>query len=50
LPQQVYDDVLNYFDEAQLITLLMAINTINCWNRIAISIGMVPGEYQPVSR
>ncbi|NOU95191.1 carboxymuconolactone decarboxylase family protein [Paenibacillus sp. LMG 31456] len=50
LPQQIYDKVREHFDETQFVTLLMAINTINCWNRIAISTGMVPGDYKPAPK
>ncbi|WP_135548686.1 carboxymuconolactone decarboxylase family protein [Paenibacillus cymbidii] len=40
VPQAIYDDVMRHYDEKTFFTLLMAINTINCWNRIAISTGM----------
>ncbi|TDF98286.1 carboxymuconolactone decarboxylase family protein [Paenibacillus piri] len=50
LPQDVYDKVLLHFNESQFVTLIMAINTINCWNRIAISTGVVPGSYEPAKR
>lgn len=50
VPQQVYDKVRDYFDEAQFVAIIMAINTINCWNRIAISTGMVPGAYEPAKK
>jgi alkylhydroperoxidase family enzyme len=29
-------------DEAEYVAIIMAINTINAWNRIAISTGMFP--------
>jgi AhpD family alkylhydroperoxidase len=48
VPQHVYDKVRSYFSGAQFVAILMAINTINCWNRLAISTGMVPGGYEPV--
>ncbi|MDF2964344.1 MAG: carboxymuconolactone decarboxylase family protein [Paenibacillus sp.] len=47
LPQHVYDKVRTHFDETEFVALLMVINTINCWNRLAISTGMIPGEYEP---
>jgi AhpD family alkylhydroperoxidase len=47
VPEHVYDNVRAYYDEKQFVALVMAINTINCWNRIAISMGLVPGDYQP---
>jgi AhpD family alkylhydroperoxidase len=43
VPEHVYNQVRNYFDEKQYVQLIMAINTINCWNRLAISTGMFPG-------
>ncbi|MBP1966874.1 carboxymuconolactone decarboxylase family protein [Paenibacillus aceris] len=50
VPQELYEQVRKHFDEGQFVNLIMAINAINCWNRIAISTGMVPGEYQPAVR
>ncbi|WP_036746637.1 carboxymuconolactone decarboxylase family protein [Paenibacillus sp. UNC451MF] len=49
VPQELYDQVRKHFDESQFVNLIMAINAINCWNRMAISTGMVPGEYQPAA-
>lgn len=43
VPQNLYEKVLTYFSEKEYIDMIMAINTINCWNRIAISTGMYPG-------
>ncbi|KRF43718.1 carboxymuconolactone decarboxylase family protein [Paenibacillus sp. Soil787] len=42
VPQAVYEKVREHFDEKEFVTLIMAINTINAWNRIAISTGMFP--------
>ncbi|TBL79949.1 carboxymuconolactone decarboxylase family protein [Paenibacillus thalictri] len=39
----LYDKVRSHYDESEYATLIMAINTINNWNRIAISTGMFPG-------
>ncbi|WP_219835587.1 carboxymuconolactone decarboxylase family protein [Paenibacillus sp. R14(2021)] len=50
VPQHLYELVRNYYDESEYVDLIMAINAINCWNRMAISTGMVPGEYQPAVR
>lgn len=47
VPQDLFDQVRRHFDEEQFVDLIMAINAINSWNRIAISTGMVPGDYQP---
>jgi AhpD family alkylhydroperoxidase len=41
--QSVYDKVRAHFDEQEYVTLIMAINAINCWNRLSISTGMFPG-------
>jgi len=43
VPQAVYDEVREHFSENEIVALLMAINAINCWNRMAISTGMFPG-------
>lgn len=42
VPQDVYERVRTHFDEGEYVTLIMAINTINSWNRLAISTGMFP--------
>ncbi|MNI34698.1 Alkyl hydroperoxide reductase AhpD [compost metagenome] len=39
----VYQNVRKHVDEVEYVALIMAINTINSWNRIAISTGMFPG-------
>jgi AhpD family alkylhydroperoxidase len=40
VPQELYEQVRKHFDEGQFVDLFMAINTINCWNRMAISTGI----------
>ncbi|GGG69238.1 carboxymuconolactone decarboxylase family protein [Paenibacillus radicis (ex Gao et al. 2016)] len=42
VPQDLYERVRTHIDEAEYVTIIMAINTINAWNRIAISTGMFP--------
>ncbi|EPG66347.1 carboxymuconolactone decarboxylase family protein [Leptospira wolffii] len=42
LPEEVYERVKKEFNEKEIIALIVAINTINSWNRIAISTGMTP--------
>lgn len=44
---EIYDEVCRYFTEDETVNILMAIVTINTWNRIAITTRMVPGTYQP---
>jgi AhpD family alkylhydroperoxidase len=41
--QDLYDDVRTHFSESEFVALIMAINAINSWNRIAIATGMFPG-------
>ncbi|RUT33515.1 carboxymuconolactone decarboxylase family protein [Paenibacillus zeisoli] len=43
VPQSVYERVREHFSEKEYIDLVMAINAICSWNRIAISTGMYPG-------
>jgi AhpD family alkylhydroperoxidase len=43
--EETYNTAANLFDEQYLAQIIMAIVTINAWNRIAISTQMVPGEY-----
>ncbi len=38
VPDQVWNDVAKHFDEAGIVHLLMAVATINVWNRLAIAI------------
>ncbi|TGK06578.1 carboxymuconolactone decarboxylase family protein [Leptospira semungkisensis] len=42
VPDEVYDRVRKQFDEKETIGLVIVINTINSWNRIAISTKMMP--------
>ncbi|AIQ30722.1 alkylhydroperoxidase [Paenibacillus sp. FSL P4-0081] len=43
VPQELYHKVLEHFSEEEMVDWIMAINTINSWNRIAITTGMFPG-------
>ena len=43
----LYKRVREHYDEAQFVALLMAINTINCWNRLSIASGNQAGRYHP---
>ncbi|NEO71200.1 carboxymuconolactone decarboxylase family protein [Moorena sp. SIO3H5] len=45
VPNSVYEEVIRYFSETEIAKLLMAIVTINGWNRIAITTKMIPGAY-----
>ena len=43
---ELYQRVMRSFDEREYIALLMAINTINCWNRLSIACGSQAGTYK----
>lgn len=44
---ELYQEVSQYFSPAQIANLLLAIVTINGWNRIAISTRIEIGTYEP---
>ncbi|SEN52023.1 carboxymuconolactone decarboxylase family protein [Paenibacillus sp. OV219] len=46
VPQELFDEVRKHFNESEVVALVMAINAINCWNRMAITTGMFPGCYE----
>lgn len=43
VPQSVYDEARKHFSEREFVTILMAINIINSWNRLGIATGMFAG-------
>ncbi len=43
----IYESVKPHFTEKELVDLTWLIGTINLWNRVAISMRTVPGDYQP---
>lgn len=45
VPDAIYAEVCQYFAEAEVTQLLMAIVTINSWNRLAIASQVLPGSY-----
>ena len=45
--QRLFEEAREYFTEAQLANLTLAIVTINAWNRFGVSFAPVPGSYQP---
>ena len=47
-PEAVYQEVSRHFNEAEIMSLTLAITTINAWNRIAIAFRLVPGSYQAI--
>ena len=46
VPDDVYQQASEQFDEEEMVKLMLAIVTINAWNRFTI-FGDVPGSYQP---
>jgi AhpD family alkylhydroperoxidase len=50
VPDEVYDAVKKEFTQAELVDLTYAIIAINGWNRLAISMRAVPGNYQPAQK
>ena len=47
VPDDVYEEARQHFDEKELSNLTLAVATINAWNRLAIAGRTTPGTYQP---
>jgi AhpD family alkylhydroperoxidase len=47
VPDELFAEVRQHFNETEITDLTLAVATINAWNRIAISLRAVPGSYQP---
>ena len=47
---EVYEAVRPHFTEKELADLTLAVAAINAWNRLAISLRAVPGQYQPAAK
>ena len=50
VPDDVYEAARKEFTENELVDLTYAVATINAWNRLAISMRAVPGQYHPAER
>ena len=50
VPETVYAEAAEVFDEAQIAALIWAATVINAYNRIAIATRMAPGAYQPAKK
>ncbi|MFJ8785568.1 carboxymuconolactone decarboxylase family protein [Streptomyces sp. NPDC102476] len=50
VPDAVYAEAAEAFDETQIAALIWAATVINAYNRIAIATRMVPGGYQPTPK
>lgn len=49
VPDEVYQQAKNHFNESEMVNLTMAIIAINSWNRAAITFRTPAGSYQPPS-
>ncbi|MHB9848190.1 carboxymuconolactone decarboxylase family protein [Streptomyces krungchingensis] len=49
VPDEVYARAAAEFDETELARLIVAITTINAWNRFGVSTRLVPGHYTPTT-
>lgn len=47
MPDDVWHDAAAAFDDKTLADLLLAIVTINAWNRLAIATRYAAGQFQP---
>src|SRR3954465_8307327 len=50
VPDALYEEARQHFDEKELADLTWAVAAINAWNRMAISFRAVPGTYKPAHR
>jgi len=50
VPDEVYAEASTKLSEKELIDLAMAVNAINCFNRINIAFRVAAGTYQPSSQ
>ncbi|NGO10404.1 carboxymuconolactone decarboxylase family protein [Streptomyces sp. HC44] len=50
VPDAVYAEAAEVFDEAQIAALIWAATVINAYNRIAIATRMAPGAYEPAQK
>jgi alkylhydroperoxidase family enzyme len=47
VPDDVYDEVREHFDDKELVDLTMAIVAINGWNRLNVAFRTKAGDYAP---
>lgn len=50
VPDDVWEEAQQHFEEAELAQLLCAIAATNTWNRLQIATRALPGHYTPVTR
>ena len=44
VPDDIYAEAREYFGESELVDLTIAVNTINSWNRLAVSFRQTPSD------
>lgn len=47
VPDDVFEQALAQFSEEELVDLTMAVNGINCWNRLNVAFRTPAGDYVP---
>ena len=47
VPDEVYAQAAEHFEEAELAQLIAAITVINAWNRFGVTCRLTPGHYTP---
>ncbi len=47
VPDEVFEEVKNFFSEKEVMDLTLVATVINMWNRLAISTRALPGHYHP---
>jgi AhpD family alkylhydroperoxidase len=45
VPDEVWDEAADHYDEPALAALLISIASINLWNRLNVSVGQLTGEW-----
>ncbi len=45
VPDEVWKEAANHYDEAQLAALVLAIAAINAWNRLNVTTGQISGDW-----
>lgn len=47
VPDEIWKEAARHYDERALASLVMAIATVNVWNRLNVTTGQVAGEWKP---
>ena len=45
VPDEIWDEAGRHYDESQLATLVLAIATINVWNRLNVTTRQIAGDW-----